>query len=439
MISLKNLATLASFFAIYFGIALQIQATLGETENYLGLRINLGDLLLPIAGIIVLNSLIAKKSRWPEWRVKYGYGWIIALILAILLANVNSYLVNGMWSRWGLLNKGIGWLVLMTYFFLGAWLTTNFDDKPIRYFMKSLLFFFIGALPFFLIILILKDMGFDLGIATISYPLSGFMANRNAYGFLLVACLLFTTLFSYSKKPIIPLIWVQILWGLLPLALVYNGSLACIGMSGIVIIGILMKKRSHLQILLPLLIGVIFLFIFIEPEIIFKKRQIKRIAGLTTFSQENIKIKKNGLEIGLAKDRLRISLIKDSFELWQQHPIFGAGLGSFMVDQIATYGGLTDTIHSTSLWIMTEMGIVGLLIFVSFYILCLKALWKRGPSKENFSSIFSFATFYFLLCFGLMSLVHEFIYTRHMWMIMGFALAVPIAMRVEGEGELRII
>lgn len=430
MISLKNLATLASFFAIYFGIALQIQVTLGKTENYLGLRINLGDLLLPIAGIIVLISLIAKKTRWPEWRVKYGYGWIIALSLVILLANVNSYLVNGVWSRWGLLNKGIGWLVLMSYFFLGAWLTTNFDEKSIRHFMKNFLFFFIGTLPVFLVILILKDKGIDLGISAISYPLSGLMANRNAYGFLLVACLLFATLFSYTKNPIIPLIWVQILWGMLPLVLVYNGSLACIGMSGIVIIGILMKKRSHLQILLPLLIGVIFLFIFIEPEIIFRKRSIDRITGLTTFSEENIKIQ---------SDRLRISIIKDAFELWQQHPIFGAGLGSFMVDQIATYGGLTDTIHSTSLWIMTEMGIVGLLIFVSFYILCLKALWKRGPSKENFFSIFSFATFYFLLCFGLMSLVHEFIYTRHMWMIMGFALAVPIAMRVEGKGELRII
>ena len=423
-----KLLSFASFLAVSLGIALQIQITIGQTEGYLGLRVNTGDLLLPFAGILVFASLITKKSRWPEWRITYGNGWIVILCVAMVLANFNHYWVYGEWSRWGLLNKGIGWLILMAYFMLGAWLTTNFGVTILRKFMKPFLMFFIGALSFFLAILILKDQGVDIGIPRNYRYLSGLMANRNSYGFLLVACILIGTLSSCIKKPLMPLTWVQFLWGMFPLALAYNGSRACLFVSAIVLIYLLVTQRKNIvKFCAPFIIGIMVLFIIINPTNLLNK--FGPMDSVLQYSEEEIDDK---------SDRFRHIITMDSLELWQKYPFFGAGLGSFMVYQTEKRGEFIDLIHNTALWIMTEMGIVGLSLFVTFYILCLKTLWQSRGLKEDPYSNFSYTTFLFLLlCFAPMSLAHESIYTRHMWMIMGLSLAVPAVIRTADENNFK--
>ena len=93
------------FLAGFLAIALQIQVTLFSSEDYLGLRVNLADFILPLLGLFILISLLLKRSVWPRWSGKFGY-WAIALLsAAMLLACVNGYLTLGHWSNWALVNK----------------------------------------------------------------------------------------------------------------------------------------------------------------------------------------------------------------------------------------------------------------------------------------------------------------------------------------------
>jgi O-antigen ligase len=429
-----KLLSVVSFIAVSLGIALQIQITIGQTEDYTGLRINVGDLLLLFAGILVFASLITNKTRWPQWRIKYGNAWIVILCVAMVLANANHYWVHGEWSRWGLLNKGIGWLVLMSYFALGAWMSTNFGETILRKFMKPFLMFFVVTLPIFLAPLILQDLGIGI-IAGKIYPrLDGLMANRNAYGFLLVTCLLFGTLSAFIKKPLISLRWVQFLWGMFPLTLVYNGSRTCLIVSAIVFVYLLATQRKNMvKFVVPLIIGTLVLFILVNPASMSKKFRTMDMDSAFKYSEEGFD--EEGFDN--KPDMFRYIITMDALELWQKHPVFGAGLGSFMVYQTEKRGELIDIIHNTAFWIMTEIGIVGLSLFIAFYIMCLRALWQSGRLKGDIYSNFCVTTFLFLLlCFAPMSLMHEFLYTRHMWMIMGLALAVPVAIRTTDENNL---
>ena len=60
-----------NFFAggclLVMAIAVQVQVLIGETNDYTGLRLNLGDFFIPFAGLLVLCSLISGKSSWPQW------------------------------------------------------------------------------------------------------------------------------------------------------------------------------------------------------------------------------------------------------------------------------------------------------------------------------------------------------------------------------------
>jgi O-antigen ligase len=427
MIPTVNLLSAVSFLAVYFGIAFQIQITIGRTDDYLGLRVNMADLLLPFAGILVFVSLMAKKSRWPQWLIKYGNSWIVLLCLAMVLANVNHYWIYGEWSRWGLFNKGIGWLVLMSYFALGAWMSTNFGEMALRQFMKSFLLFFIVTIPFFLVPLILRDNGIDVISIGVYRDLAGLMANRNTYGFLLVTCLLFGTLSSFAQKPIISLRWTKILWGMFPIALAYNGSRTSLVVSVIVFAYLLLAQwKNVVKFFGPLAIGTLVLFVFINPSNL--SNQFETMDKVFESSEEKIDDR---------HDKFRLLITRDAFELWQKYPVFGAGLGSFRNYQEEKRGESIDLIHNTALWLLAEMGMVGLSLFIIFYIVCLRALWKNGSIKKDLCSNFSMTTLVFLLlCFAPMSLMHEFFYTRHMWMIMGFAIAVPAAIGATDKKNL---
>jgi hypothetical protein len=77
------------------------------------------------------------------------------------------------------------------------------------------------------------------------------------------------------------------------------------------------------------------------------------------------------------------------------HPVFGAGLGAFRNQMILTLDGLPLVIHSTAVWLLAELGIVGFLIFAesftpgdmlyqrTFWLLIGAALAVRQPPSNQ--------------------------------------------------------
>jgi len=82
-------------------------------------------------------------------------------------------------------------------------------------------------------------------------------------------------------------------------------------------------------------------------------------------------------------------------------------------------------IHSTVLWILAEFGLVGFAVFAGVAMGIVHALWTR-----RVASVIPPPARVALLCllgFGVASLVHDLLYQRILWLILGATLAVPAA------------
>lgn len=423
------------FICAFLGIALQIQASIGIQTDYSGLRVNLGDIILPIAGLFILLTLVLKKSEMPQWNIPFGIFWPILLSGIITFSLFHGRVVLGEWSHWALLNKYIGWLVLMAYFGLGAWLVSNIGNLSAKAFLRFFIVFFLITTLAGMMVLLIIDV-FPHIFPLIERQLRGLMGNRNAYAFVIL--IVISLLAIYKLTDVKALKGDQVsscFWFFLPLILVYNASRIAFGATIILLLITLVwfGRKSFKPILLPVLLGslIITSMFFINQNLVFREKQniqMMRIvdaakANELTFEEYSSRINdKTG-------DTVRLRVLSDALELWKQHPIMGAGLGTFLNYQKEKYSDsekpVLDIIDTTPLWLLTETGLVGLSAFLAFYGLILWTCWKnRSPVKDDLD-VLRVALLLILPGFAIMSLFHELLYARHLWFMLGMALAVP--------------
>lgn len=421
---------------VFLGIAIQIQASFGMTSGYSGLRINLADILLPLTGLIVLGSILLKKSSWPRWAISGGIIWPILLTAIMAFALINGYLATGEVSNWALVNKFAGWLVLVCYFGLGAWLATNYESPVIRLFLQSFVTAFLVISLACFIHLVLKDI-FDTHIATTEErQLKGLMGNRNAFAFLVLMTISLMAVYAASGKSFLPRWSNTLFWISLPVLLVYDGSRAGWVAASIIIIVIAcyFKGRTIKSIFLPLIIGlsIVTALYTVNTSLVLRERQgqsMKQFVGVVTHDTHDDKNPKTiRQELTNRGDFIRLRVLDDALAFWKESPVIGIGLGSFLKFQLKKYGienrGL-DIIDTTPLWLLTETGIVGVSAFLLFCLFALNALWRGSRIIETDSDILRLALIFTFIGFAIMSLFHELLYSRHLWLMLGMALAVP--------------
>lgn len=211
-------------FLVLLAFTLQTQITLFKSADYIGLRINLTDIILPFIGIFILVSLLTKKTLWPQFAVKGVYIWLIGLAGILIAALLNSYYSFGELSTWGLQNKVIGWGVLSGLFLMGGWLGMNAKEKDIL-----LLFKLMGI---FLLTITLIQIAFQIAFFSFAfrpinneftnYPMEVLMANKNSFVFLFICILGFFTFLTNQHKLLTFLS--HVFWLLLPLVFLYTGA-----------------------------------------------------------------------------------------------------------------------------------------------------------------------------------------------------------------------
>jgi hypothetical protein len=113
----------------------------------------------------------------------------------------------------------------------------------------------------------------------------------------------------------------------------------------------------------------------------------------------------------------RMTSILGGLQLFLAHPIFGAGLGAFRNEHIFLHSSQPLLIHSTSVWLLAELGIVGLLAFAApaFYSLFREL---RRDHRDPAGQLIILC----LLVFGGMSLPADMLYQRTFWLLFGAAL-----------------
>ena len=408
-----NLERASLGFAVLIFIGAQIQVLLGQGADYMGLRITLSDLFLPLAGLFVLYTLIKKQSVFPKWHAPY---FTLALILAsasIILGLLTAYLNYGEISNWALINRGLGWFILVSYCYLGGWFAQNISSEGRDRAIKIFALFFLLSVIFFLgkyFLFELNKSFMDVGKEDYD-ALSGFMGNRNAYAFLFVSTLALCTVFKSYKSAFLSDGVFAFFWLCVPFIAVFNGSRAgWILLILTILVGVFYLKGKSLKlIILPLMLSAILLTGFYQTNknIVLRENQIRRTQHVFE---------------GAGSDQLRLRVVDDALALWRENKIAGTGLGGFLIEQEEKYSGKPqrygkafDQIDNSALWILTEMGALGALAFGGLFI-------SIAVGLRRYRSALTDSLLIVLVFFALYSQVHHILYARYLWLLLGLAL-----------------
>lgn len=422
---------------LLLSVALQLQFSFFKSDGYLGLRLNAADLLLPIIGIIILIRLWLKKESLPRWRIPHMYAGLAALTVLMTVALLNGHHTTEVWNSWAIINKYIGWFVLLAYLGLGGWI----GGRPLLEYYQPMLTGFLGFWVFTLVFimgrLIMIDLQGNSHQILLNYPLAGFMGNRNAYAFLTFSMLAVLTAWQ-SRQSTKPLWGFYVVWALIPLFYAYNASRAGLVVLVFIVLtfALINFKFALRRVIAPLVIGIIGTLIFfssfdsyalkITHINIESSRQLMMLEGFSSQDADE--------KLQYVGDKVRKDTYGDALELWWQHPVIGGGLGSFRDYQTSKRGSYSDVIDCTGLWLLAETGLLGLGLFSAFFLIALWKIFSKIRAGEDKTG-FYLGIFLMMMVFAIMSLVHELLYTRFLWFFMGLALSLPSAHSKTHPGE----
>jgi len=195
-------------------------------------------------------------------------------------------------------------------------------------------------------------------------------------------------------------------------------------------IGIL-KKNKFLLIAVPVVIALPFI---IPPSV--KERILTALPFTIAYS-----IRERLGSIMLFADPTRISLWREAMAVVSNFPVFGCGLNTYSI--VAPHYKLTEDggiyPHNSYLQLTTEMGFVGLIMFVFFTLmLFVRSLDNMARIKDEFSKNILLGLIAGLLGFLIHSFFDVSFYTLQlanlMWFVMGLIIAVQrIALKDEAS------
>lgn len=410
------------------GIQVQIILPIGAV----GLKVCPADL---VAGVLTL-LLLVRRVRFPALPLSIAPRlplWLALATGALSLAFVIGYVRMGHISGWALSGKLLGWFGLLSYLASGLWIGASMGDRGRRRFVGL----FIGisvacgsAAMFFALVLFLLRI---LPDALTNYPLRGFVDNRNAFAFLMLAAMSLLMAVGRCEQPLFSPWLRSVLCGICGLCIVYSGSRSAIPLMAILVALALWLRAIDLRSVAGAVCSAIVAWATLEVAraILLYAYQLNSTnvnelgsfgKGMPTlFGQGGRTVVPSDTTAG-SSDMERLTGYMEAVDLWLTAPIFGAGLGVFIDNHLAHYH-TPVIIHNTVLWLLTETGVVGLAAFGGLAWNLARPLVPKRESKRSDGEAFRLAAFLFLLVFAAMALVHEMLYQRVLWLMLGLGLA----------------
>ncbi|HEV2549051.1 MAG TPA: O-antigen ligase family protein [Stellaceae bacterium] len=447
--------------AASFHIAVTL--TFGITEIRIGLSDFVLLLVLPLLGWAML------RREMPLPLIPRGaFFWLGALTIWLTIALVHGRTAIGTWQSWAVLNKYLGWYVLLLYFVLGASVATVDVNKG--HIVNTFLQIFIATASVISIAGFARVIGAQLGwrdIALLWNRQEGLLANPNAFGVAMAAtwALLTTmgrerTIFSRRLDRTAAAIAV--------VAVGYSGSrsaqIALICAAGVlVLLGVTNWRRLSRTLGVALLIVAAIAVLRIEyvlwvlailtavlNRVLFAVRwllaegswvfnlalqwvmsllgydlgpvsaptvaaapaaAIPTLPPLTRNIVPGLLSATESMSVGQ-----RMSITVAAFEMWRASPLWGVGLGTFFHEQVAAGVKPPQLIHTSGLWLLTETGIFGVLLVGGFG---LYSLWLLHNRPEPICR----AMIGVITVFVIGSIGNELMYQRYFWFLLGLGLA----------------
>ncbi|MDH3231956.1 MAG: O-antigen ligase family protein [Alphaproteobacteria bacterium] len=412
----KQGAWFVTLAAVALAVAFQIQATPKLAGS--AIRISVADLISPIVFVALAVALVRRRLHWPQWTLPRLWLWLGLLSAVLAMALVVGRVKFGIWLPWAVVNKFGGWFALVWYLVVGGLVSGALGADGKDRFLKVFLIFLWATCA-------LSVIGFVLFQANVSLPIwlryeraEGFMQNPNAFGVLVTVAI--AAQFPFARAGALFGPWVHRAGLALALtALVLTGSRsAWLGflLAAPLLAVTRMVPWRDLGIAAASAAMVLGVVLFGTPALMKERHaNYQSVAGGYVLNEPMF----SGSDRGLLY-RYRTGLM--ALDLWQREPILGAGLGGFPHHLVKT-GHVAEVIHSTYLWILTEMGAVGFIAFAVFFAAVLRALWRQKASGHD--PRLAITGMAVMLTFAGAAIGMEAMYQRHLWFILGLVLALP--------------
>lgn len=407
------------------GLATTACASLGAILLFVQLHLPSasGGLTTTAADLVALASLAA--APFILWACRANPAlprlllWgLLAVSILLVEALVHGYLRHG-WISWAFYNRGFGWLVILGYISLGVSLTLLTGEALRRTVLIA--FLSTGATVAVLQVGLLYAvlLGVEIPRSIYSPPPTGYTANTNAFALQMVMVGVSAIVARHlglfgQRRYMLPLAL-----SLLAVAIYFSLSRAGIVMF-VVLLVVMMLAPLQLsrRELLPALLWPVAALIFSHYTLPLLSLLFAGNHPLALVLDLRITRESGDLE--------RWVSITEGWNMWLQHPIFGAGLGAYMQHRLAQ-GATPLVIHSVPVWLLAETGLAGFMVVAATFAGLLRQAIRAlaGPDAA-----WSFGMVAAIVCISTGGLVHDFLVQRSFWFLLGlFAVAPQILNR----------
>lgn len=393
-------------------------------------NLNLADPLAIIALATVLAQGVSTRQA-PRWWV-VGLNWTLVLIsFVFVFAFVRGAQEIGV-TQWAFASRVMGWLVLLGYLSIGYLLVFFTGTHGLRRFAETLISTAVVVVVVQVLARWLVFFGSDMVQITPNFE--GFAGNRNAFSYQLLTCSVLILAYSaayfrvdrlvarkssFTKNNVDfgPLakglkklgprrVLFSLLHGIILGGIVFTGSLGGL-IAGAILLALAWVFRIGDRRLIEL--SLLFCVLVWKLPHLVSWLQMQ-------FGMEGVGVLEVMINTHLSGDQshyLRWQTIIKGLEMWWESPIFGAGLGVFIA-QSTQWIDKPTVIHNTPIWVLSELGLFGLAIFLwAFYVL-IRSVRRVGGLLPKHRIVLML-----LIVFSIFGLVHEIFFQRIFWLVLG--------------------
>lgn len=408
----------------FLAVLIQVQATFQSGTT--AIRLNAADLALACL-VPVFLAFLARHYNRLKPSVDAPTLLLIATVSVVLtISLVRGYMESELLSNWAVVRYA-GWYAILYYLVAGVLIAITFDNRAINRFAMAFVGFQAALAIAFLTMI---GMGRDWPIAE-GGRFSGLIGNSNAMGLYLICGLSLALVCSgrtgiSSRWRTAALVSAAILLA----GVLFTKSIATfIGVICVLAFAALIKAASIKTLGKAIVLGLV---------IWGSLQAVSSTQSRTNIAQKIDRIVKEGTSTNKvdrgryqASVQVRLDGYRDAIEIWQAHPVLGAGLGYYLQKQVAMgkSGKNLFRIHSTGLWLLAETGLAGFLAIVTLFCVLFRKVWmlaKNFSDGVDHSAWLPAAVLLIMFGWAVAALFGELMYQRAPWLLLGMALATPV-------------
>jgi hypothetical protein len=358
-------------------IQFQIEA-LGAADRFAP-----ADLVILLVPVVALHRLVVLRGTWSISHT--------LMLLLLPTSLIYTLVIRGSLTSYAIVNKTLGmFLLFLAYIALTvAFRSYEQVTQVVRVFVGSVTI--VNVLSIISLLLVWDQPIFN-DLASGMDRLTGMLVDPNAYGGLLVAALAFLIPGVRSGSRLLPAWLHYAAWVSLPFGIILTQSRSAWLAVGVLFIALsVMSPGIAARAVFALLVLVVVIAVAAGADA--RNSFIDR-----SDRPENIDS--------------RVQHIRDAVDSYVESPVFGIGLGAF-------YEEFDQIVHVTALWFLSDMGIIGLMVFIGF--IGTFSLWAWRLARGRPDGPESDMTLGLLLAHASvvgLSVGIEVMYQRHWWLFM---------------------